>query len=313
MKNIKRLLALALIGAMCLLLAACGADAPEPTEDITAQWDSMSADDFDEERTAWQSDDGSRLIISLADYSYTYYTRYIRVGMGSLIEGENGIELLSYSPSGSDAYCCLVKDGDGFTVRCTNGEEGEEWCVLNGLHFTPAQGVVSDFDPSALNGVWQNALGVTYAFDTEKMRFVECSGSSMQSGALYDDGRGAGIYIGGAELLYPCLSDDGNSFVLFGAENAPREAGAKNTGVFYRDGDAEAYTELDDAFFGGEDNELWYYDGVQYHAVPAGYTLGEDEQAYDKTGKPFAAPWENDRFDPASVWGENWVEDNIGE
>lgn len=193
------------------------------------------------------------------------------------------------------------------------GEEAAEWDEMNGLHLEPPV-ELTPFDMSLLDGVWQNALGKTYAFNTELMRVIECSAwnRTLSSGPLYDNIDGCGPYITGDEILYPCLSADGNSFVLFADGNAPRKPGARSTGVFYRDGAAEVYADLENASFGESDGRLWYYDGEQYFALPEGYTLGEDGRAYDRTNKPFAPNWAKERYDPASVWGDNWLDENWG-
>lgn len=57
---------------------------------------------------------------------------------------------------------------------------------MNGLHFEPSPVEMTPFDISLLNGTWQNALGKTYAFNTERMRVIECSDDSrvLSSGPL---------------------------------------------------------------------------------------------------------------------------------
>ena len=32
--------------------------------------------------------------------------------------------------------------------------------------------------------------------------------------------------------------------------------------------------------------------------------------AYDAYDRPFAPEWPEEPYDPASVWGENWLEEN---
>lgn len=163
---------------------------------------------------------------------------------------------------------------------------------MNGLHFEPSSVEMTPFDISLLNGTWQNALGKTYVFNTERMRVIECSDDScvLSSGSLYDKAGGCGPYITGDEILYPCLSAAGNALVLFADGNAPRAPGSRGTGVFYRNGDVETYAV----------------------ALPSGYTLSEDGRAYNRTNKPFAPDWKEDRYDPVSVWGDNWLDENWG-
>ena len=53
---------------------------------------------------------------------------------------------------------------------------------------------------------------------------------------------------------------------------------------------------------------MCYFDGVQYYALPDGYTVKEDGLAYDGSGNKFAAGWKAEPYDPAVDWGENWAE-----
>ena len=118
--------------------------------------------------------------------------------------------------------------------------------------------------------------------------------------------------MGGAEILYPCVSADGNSLVLMPDGGAARDLDSRSTGVFYRNGDAASYADLANAAYEASDGRIWYYDGVSYFAVPAGYTLDEDGLARDEDGKLFTGDWGGERYDPAAVWGANWVEENWG-
>ena len=164
-----------------------------------------------------------------------------------------------------------------------------------------------------LDGVWQNALGYTLAFDTRRMRVIKCDiNDTMSSGALYDKEDGRGLFMGGGEILYPCVSADGNSLVLFADGGAPRDPDSRSTGVFYRGGDMMLYAVPEQARFEEVDGHLWYFDGVNDFAVPAGYTLREDGMACDETGRPFAPEWPDTLYDPSAVWGENWLEENLG-
>lgn len=309
MTGSKKLLTALLALLICLSLSACDNGGSDYTpDDPRNSWDVMTSDDFDEELTEWQGDDGSRLLISLSDDSYTFYTWYGRVGTGSLFREDDRLGLELGETSDTNWYYLVREDG-GFVLRHVNGEKGSEWGELNGVHFEPSLDAFEPYDISALDGVWQNSLGKTIAFNTELMQFIECSGNTMSSASVNDryDGRGAYIYIN--ELLYPCLSSDGNSFVLY-PDGGTYKAGSICTGVFYRNGEVETYANLENACFEESDGRLWYYDGVQYFPLPGCYTLGDDGQAYDKTGKPFASEWPAERFDPAAIWGDNWIEDN---
>lgn len=307
MNLFKRLLPTLFALLLCISLAACndgGKQDPQSSSDI------MTASDFDAELSQWQGDDGSGLILSLSDDSYTLYTWYGRVGTGSLFREDDRLGLQLGEAGDSNSYYLIREDG-GFALRHVNGEEGKQWGELNGVHFQPSAAEFEPYDISILDGVWQNALGKTIAYNTELMRFIECSGSNMSSAPIIDQCDGRGAYISVNEILYPCLSRDGNSLVLYpdGGAYAP---GSRCTGVFYRNGDVNAYADLKNACFEESDGRLWYYDGMQYFALPDGYTLGDDGQAYGSTGKPFAPDWSDERYDPADIWGDSWTDDNWG-
>lgn len=310
MKMPCKLTALALALVMCLCLGACGDDASD-AEDPAAAWDVMTAAELAGDSTAWQGDDGSVLTLRPDDGTYVLNTWYGRTGLGTLFEDESGLGLLYGDTEWGEFYFYLVREDGGFTLRNVNGEAGREYGSVNGLHFVPAQSDGGEYDPAALDGVWQNALGTVIAIDTGKMRFVKCNDETMSSAALYDDGKGEGIYLGGEELLFPCLSADGSSLVFFGVNNSPRMAGADTAGVFYRDGAAEEYAEPENAYFEENEGRLWYCDGVRIFAVPEGYALHDDGQAYDADGEPFAPEWPETNFDAAAVWGENWAKDSF--
>ena len=310
----KNCLNLLLILVLALSLTACGSggDTYDDSNDPVNAWEVLADEDLSDDITAWQGDDGSQMLLDISTSSYTFRTWYGRVGTGSLFRDEHGLGL-QYSEIDSDRYYYLVKEGGGFTVRHEGAGEGSSYGEINDLHFEPSQGEIAPYDISLLDGVWQNALGYTLAFDTQRMRVIECDiNDTMSSSALYDWADGRGVFMGGAEVLHPCVSLDGNALVLFPDNGEPRDLDSRSTGVFYRNGDAAAYADLDNAACEESDGRIWYYDGVNYFAVPAGYTLNGDGQACDEDGKLFAPVWSQERYDPAAVWGENWLAENWG-
>lgn len=298
---------------LALGLTACGGSGGyDRSDDPANAWDVMADEDFSDDVTAWQGDDGSQLLVDISTSSYTYRTWYNRVGMGSLFRDAHGLGL-KYCEIGAEYYYYLVREGGGFAVRHIGDGEGRQYGEINGLHCEPAQGEAAAYDISLLDGVWQNALGETFAFDTGRMRVIECfTDGTMSSGPLYESTDGRGPYVTGPEILYPCLSADGNAFVLFSDGNAPRAEDAESTGVFYRSGDMALYADPESACFEESDGRLWYYDGVNYFALPEGYALDADGMAYDEYGRPFAPAWPEEQYDPAAVWGKNWLAENWG-
>lgn len=293
-----------------LALTACGSGGSNDAGDPAAAWEILTDEDLADDVTCWQGDDGSQLLLELSASSYIYRTWYGRAGTGSLFRDERGLGL-KYSEIAGDYYYYLVREGGGFTVRHIGGGEGSSYGEINDLHCEPSQSEPVPYDLRLLDGVWQNALGETLAFSIDRMRVIDCfTDGTMSSGPLYESTDGRGPYLTGPEILYPCLSADGNALVLFSDGNAPREEAAESTGVFYRNGDMAQYARPEDACFEESDGRLWYYDGVNYFALPDGYMLDEDGQACDAYGRPFAPAWPQEPYDPAAVWGENWLADN---
>ena len=293
-----------------LALTACGSSGGDDGDEPAAAWEILTDEDLEDDVTCWQGDDGSQLLLELSTSSYTYRTWYGRAGTGSLFRDERGLGL-KYSEIVGDYYYYLVREGGGFTVRHIGGGEGSSYGEINDLHCEPSQSEIAPYDLRLLDGVWQNALGETLAFSIDRMRVIDCfTDGTMSSGPLYESTDGRGPYLTGPEILYPCLSADGSALVLFSDGNAPREEDAESTGVFYRDGDVALYAQPEDACFEESDGRLWYYDGVNYFALPDGYTLDEDGQARDAYGRLFAPAWPQEPYDPAAVWGENWLADN---
>lgn len=269
--------------------------------------------DFEADVTSWAAADGGRLLLNLPEGCYAYRTWYGRVGTGSLEHDDEDLVLIYGDLDGENDYY-LLEDAGGLMPYHVNGESGGEWGELNERHFDPAAEELAPFDRHVLDGEWQNARGYSYVFDTTAMKVAESDPIGvMSSGDMYDREDGRGFFLGGAEILYPCLSADGNSFVLFPDGGVPRDTDARSTGVFYRNGAVTQYADLANAGFREADGRLWYSDGVHEFAVPAGYTLGDDGMAYDEAGQAFAPAWPETPYDTAAVWGTDWPGDGRGD
>ena len=120
---------------------------------------------------------------------------------------------------------------------------------------------------------------------------------------LYDNGTRA----------YLCPGDDGNSFTL-SAERFGRYGDDQHfDGVFYRNADFYAYTDMENAEFYEDEYStfyIWYYDGVNRYLLGNDYTIGEDGLAYhDEDGLIYPAGWiPEEPYDPAVDWGANWMD-----
>ena len=120
------------------------------------------------------------------------------------------------------------------------------------------------------------------------------------------------IYFNG--FLYNfLLRDDGNSFTL-SADRFGRYGDDQHfDGVFYRDADFYAYTDMENAEFYEDEYStfyVWYYDGVNRYLLGNDYTIGDDGLAYhDEDGLVYPAGWiPEEPYDPAVDWGANWMD-----
>ena len=288
-----------LLGTLLTTLAICacsgdigrgtGGDSETATETTSASRGMgklLEDADFEADVTSWVAADGGQLLLNLPEGSYSYRTWYGRVGTGSLEHDDEDLVLIYGDLDGENDYY-LLEDAGGLMPYHVNGESG---------------------------GEWQNARGYSYVFDTTAMKVAESDPIGvMSSGDMYDREDGRGLFLGGAEILYPCLSADGNSFVLFPDGGAARDTDARSTGVFYRNGAMAQYADPANAGFREADGRLWYSDGVHEFAVPAGYTLADDGMAYDEAGQAFAPAWPETPYDPAAVWGTDWPGDGRGD
>ena len=307
-----------------LVICACGGDigrgtggdnetATETTSASRGMGKLLEDADFEADVTSWVAADGGQLLLNLPEGSYSYRTWYGRVGTGSLEHDDEDLVLIYGDLDGENDYY-LLEDEGGLMPYHVNGESGGEWGELNERHFDPAAEEMTAFDRSVLDGEWQNARGYSYVFDTAAMKVAESDPIGvMSSGDMYDKEDGRGLFLGGAEILYPCLSADGNSFVLFPDGGAARDTDARSTDVFYRNGAMAQYADPANAGFRAADGRLWYSDGVHEFAVPAGYTLADDGMAYDEAGQAFAPAWPETPYDPAAVWGTDWPGDGRGD
>ena len=169
--------------------------------------------DFEADVTSWAAADGGRLLLNLPEGSYTYRTWYGRVGTGSLEHDDEDLVLIYGDLDGENDYY-LLEDAGGLMPYHVNGDSGGEWGELNERHFDPAAEELAAFDRHVLDGEWQNARGYSFVFDTAAMKVAESDPIGvMSSGDMYDKEDGRGLFLGGAEILYPCLSEIGRAHV----------------------------------------------------------------------------------------------------
>lgn len=165
-----------------------------------------------------------------------------------------------------------------------------------------------------LSGVWTDESGNILRLDTvestytSRMQYIACSKEAMSSGTVVDKQDGKGVYLFLNGFAYPRLDVGGRSLELFFTAGDTQSPDGSFSGVFYKDGKADEYADIDKKDFVSQDGHMWYFDGVQYYALPEGYTVKDDGFAYDENGNMFAAGKKTAPYNPADDWGEGWAE-----
>ena len=225
-------------------------------------------------------------------------------------------------------------------LLCTacGGEPSVQDDPDDGLGGGISEDTVNDF--SDFEGIWLGEANNDYdymEFDSDGNWTLYLSGEAVDEGYLRYEPEWEAIY------AYSALDDSGSRIALEDGQLYCAAYGYFNPGegmeyLWYEDGgrlteddepdpsedevpdwngrldgDPDSYWSWDSDLCQRNVSEfegIWYYDGVNYFALPDGYTLGEDGMAYDAYGRPFAPEWPEEPYDPASVWGENWLEEN---
>ena len=254
----------------------------------------------------WSIGDTTMLYIDSETGYYAFREEYTsRGGQGTLWE-EDGKPMMAFN---GFRYDFLLRD-DGVLLPRQNGDS-EDFSIDS---YTFSRNDEVDFmvwDDSVWDGVWQNALGETIVIDTSRGQYISVSPNSYSGGTAGNNNDGMGYYLyDNGDRAYICAGSDGNSFRLIGGRSSTRYSGDGHwDGVFYRDGDIEAYTDLSQAEFTKRDGFIWYFDGVSTYGLKH-YEIGDDGLAYfADDGQIFPAGWIPEQpYDPAENWGENWMD-----
>ena len=233
---LKKLTALLLTLLLALSLAACGGTDDDDDDTGLADFTPMTVEEL---TGGWVDDDGNQLVIDPDTSTYDYRTWYGRVGFGpfEVVDDRPMIEYDGF-------YYDFEADGDGFLLR-QNG--ASDRAGLDGAHFGPGESDVYAPELSTLDGIWQDALGETLVIDTGRMEYLAYSPDGMTGGTIHDGGDGLGVHLFLNGRGYFAVSPDGNSFTRFFEASDTNAPDGTYEGVFYRNGDADLYAELDDA------------------------------------------------------------------
>lgn len=222
-------------------------------------------------------------MINFADFLYDFYLR------------EDGVLLPNQNGMGSD-----LPNIDHYTFRRDDEAKIYIWDLDN------------------YDGMWQNAAGETIIIDAARGEYEAKSSSYASSGTVRDEGEGRGLYLFEYDgYAYICPSPDGNSFTISSGFPGRYSTDGHFDGVFYRNGDIEAYTDLSQAEFydtidlRNYDGWVWYFDGVNTYYLGDGYEIRDDGFAYYKEdGKIYPAGWIPEQSDDLTDdWEEDWMEE----
>ena len=283
----KKQLVLFLALALCLGLTACG-----DTESDDTQSGYETVMDMEFLDGMWSIDGTAKLYFDSTEGFYAYRTRWGLGGRGEFELSEaSGRPMIFFNGL---LYNFLLRD-DGVLLPNRNGE-GSGLTIHRNTFLRDDEAEIVEWDISNWDGMWQNALGETIVINSSLMQYIACSPDYSMSGTMDDEGEGMGLYLyDNGTRAYLCPGDDGNSFTL-SAERFGRYGDDQHfDGVFYRNADFYAYTDMENAEFYEDEYStfyIWYYDGVNRYLLGNDYTIGEDGLAYhDEDGLIYPAGW----------------------
>ena len=258
----KKQLVLFLALALCLGLTACG-----DTESDDTQSGYETVMDMEFLDGMWSIDGTAKLYFDSTEGFYAYRTRWGLGGRGEFELSEaSGRPMIFFNGL---LYNFLLRD-DGVLLPNRNGE-GSGLTIHRNTFLRDDEAEIVEWDKSNWDGMWQNALGETIVINSSLMQYIACSPDYSMSGTMDDEGEGMGLYLyDNGTRAYLCPGDDGNSFTL-SAERFGRHGDDQHfDGVFYRNADFYAYTDMENAEFYEDEYStfyIWYYDGIQQIGV----------------------------------------------
>lgn len=315
MKKWKKYGAFMFAMVMCLSFAACGssdsiAASSEETENAEGDSEELVTDAASLDGM-WSINGGTKLYFDSEGGYYIYRSYYGVGGRGEMLEApEDGKPMMTFNGFMYD----FVLRSDGVLMPNQNGD-GDGLNIHRNTFKRDDTAKLAEWEANNRDGMWQNAVGETIVIDTANMIYTASSPDYSMDGTLGDEGEGMGLYLyDNEDRAYLCASEDGNSFTLSGQYPGRYSDDGHFDGVFYRDGDIAAYTDLEKAKFyygNGSDTWLWYNDGVNEYFLGDEYKIGEDGLAYyEADNKVYPGGWISDEpYDPSVDWGENAQEE----
>ena len=305
MKKWKKYGAFMFAMVMCLSLAACGssdsiAASSEETENAEGDSEELVTDTASLDGM-WSINGGTKLYFDSEGGYYIYRSYYGVGGRGEMSEStEDGKPMMTFNGFMYD----FVLRSDGVLMPNQNGD-GDGLNIHRNTFKRDDTAKLAEWEANNWDGMWQNAVGETIVIDTADMIYTASSPDYSMDGTLGDEGEGMGLYLyDNEDRAYLCASEDGNSFTLSGQYPGRYSDDGHFDGVFYRDGDIAAYTDLEKAKFyygNGSDTWLWYNDGVNEYFLGDEYKIGDDGLAYyEADNKVYPGGWISDEhYDPS--------------
>lgn len=305
MKIFHRLAAPALSVLLLLSLAACGSREPDLALPEEVEKGNTLVTDVTFLDGMWSIDGLSMLYFDSENGYYLYHSFCGPTGRGEFSDDRK--PMINYNGFLYDFYL----RSDGVLLPNQNGSGGDMPSMDHHTFRRDDEAEIYLWDLDNYDGMWQNAAGETIVINSAQREYEASSARSASSGTINDAGQGMGLYLYDHEgCAYICPSADGNSFTLSNGFSGRFSDTGRFDGVFYRDGDIDAYTDLSQAEFYMDANYVWvwYFDGVNTYLLGDDYEIGDDGFAYHKEdGERYPAGWIPEKsYDPADDWGEDW-------
>ncbi len=224
---------------LCLSLTACGSDNDLASPDEVAKGNELVTDMAFLDGM-WSNDGLSMLYFNSEGGYYVYHSIYGPTGRGEFTD-ETGKPMINY---GGFLYDFYLRD-DGVLLPNQNGEGGDTPDIDHHTFRRDNEAEICLWELDNYDGMWQNAAGETIVIDASLSEYTACSPKYSSSGTIGDEEQGRGLYLyDDGSRAYICPSADGNSFTISSGFAGRYSEDGHFDGVFYRDGDIEAYTDL---------------------------------------------------------------------
>ena len=303
----RKLLPLALCALLMLGLIGCGSSDIDLALPDEVEKGNTLVTDVTFLDGMWSVDGQDILYIDSANGYYIFHSRYGPTGRGEFSNDRK--PMINYNGFLYDFY--LSKDGD--LLPNQNGAGGD---MPDMDHYTfrrDDEAEIRMWELDNYDGMWQNAAGETIVIDAALGEYSADSAGYSENGNVGDKGKGMGLYLYEYDgYAYICPSADGNSFTISGGFPERYGDDGHFDGVFYRNGDIEAYTELSNAEFyeAVYPGCVWYFDGVNTYFLGDKYEIADDGFAYySEDGSIYPAGWLPEQTcEPADGWGDDMTD-----